>query len=128
MQLREPVRAKRSIGLTPLIDVVFLLLVFFMLASTFLKFGTVALETAGAGAAIAEPSEVILVHVGGARGYRVNGRSTKSEELTGVVNQLIDQGARDAIIVLRSRAAVDDLVDAVRKLRQGRAASVRIVE
>ena len=128
MRLNEPVRVKRTIGLTPLIDVVFLLLVFFMLASTFLKFGTVRLETAGAGGGVADPKKVVLVHIDGERRYKVNGTATSSEELASVVNRLVDQGARDAVVVVREKAAVDDLVDAMRRLRESRASSVRIVD
>lgn len=36
MQIEQPRRRRRLVSLTPLIDVVFILLVFFMLASTFL--------------------------------------------------------------------------------------------
>ena len=128
MRLNDSGRAKRSISLTPLIDVVFLLLVFFMLASTFLKFGTVRLETAGAGGGVADPAKVVLVHVDGARSYKVNGIPAASEDLASAVNRLVDQGARDAIVVVRDKAAVDDLIAAVRRLRQSRVSSVRIVE
>lgn len=57
-------RKSRKISLTPLIDVVFLLLVFFMLSSTFLKFLTVQID---GGKASADPSltknELIIIHV-----------------------------------------------------------------
>ncbi len=128
MRLNDPGRTKRSFSLTPLIDVVFLLLVFFMLASTFLKFGAVKIETAGAGGRVADPTKVVLVHVDGARRYIVNGTPAAGNELTSTVNRLVDQGARDAVVVVRNKAAVDDLVDAVQRLRKSRAASVRIVE
>ena len=128
MRLSEPVRVKRSISLTPLIDVVFLLLVFFMLASTFLKFGTVKLETAGSAASVSDASKVVLIHVEGSQRYKVNGVPTSRQELTGSVNRLIDQGQRHVIVVVRDRASVDDLVQALQRLRRSRAPSVRIVE
>jgi len=43
-------RRRPVISLTPLIDVVFILLVFFMLASSFLDWRTLSLDTAAAGA------------------------------------------------------------------------------
>ncbi len=128
MRLNEPHRAKRSISLTPLIDVVFLLLVFFMLASTFLKFGTVRLETAGAGAGVTDPATVVLVHIDGERRYKVNGIPVESEGLARAVDRLIAKGAREAVVIVRQKAAVDDLLDAVRRLRRSRVSSVRIVE
>ncbi|MEO1283127.1 MAG: biopolymer transporter ExbD, partial [Pseudomonadota bacterium] len=46
MRLKAQPQRKFPLSLTPLIDVVFLLLIFFMLASTFLKFS--AMPIAGA--------------------------------------------------------------------------------
>ena len=128
MRLHEPARARRTLSLTPLIDVVFLLLVFFMLASTFLKFGTVKLETAGAGASAADPSKVVLVHVDRERRYRVNGQPVGSQELVATVDRLAEQGFREAVVIVREKAAVDDLVDALRRLRQSRVSAVRVVD
>jgi len=49
--LAAPTARRRSvISLTPLIDVVFILLVFFMLASSFMDWRTLSLDTAAAGA------------------------------------------------------------------------------
>ncbi|MDF1686100.1 MAG: biopolymer transport protein ExbD [Parvibaculaceae bacterium] len=45
MLFDEPVGRKRVVSLTPLIDVVFLLLIFFMLASTFLQTQTLTVIT-----------------------------------------------------------------------------------
>ncbi|MBV1933470.1 MAG: biopolymer transporter ExbD [Parvibaculaceae bacterium] len=45
MLFDEPVGRKRIVSLTPLIDVVFLLLIFFMLASTFMKTQTLTVIT-----------------------------------------------------------------------------------
>jgi len=45
----RPARRKSVISLTPLIDVVFILLVFFMLASSFMDWRTLSLDTAAAG-------------------------------------------------------------------------------
>ncbi|MFQ6550451.1 biopolymer transporter ExbD [Aestuariibius sp. 2305UL40-4] len=44
-------RRRRPLSMTPLIDVIFLLLLFFMLSSTFSRFADVELMTAGAGGA-----------------------------------------------------------------------------
>jgi biopolymer transport protein ExbD len=55
-------RRRRLISLTPLIDVVFILLVFFMLASSFLQWRSIDLYTAGSGKPIAAiPAVTIAV-------------------------------------------------------------------
>ncbi|MEX0923646.1 MAG: biopolymer transporter ExbD [Rhodovibrionaceae bacterium] len=60
MRLHAAARPRRLISLTPLIDVVFLLLVFFMLTASFLQPGAVSLAT-GLGSAANENSKVLLL-------------------------------------------------------------------
>jgi len=62
--LAAPTARRRSvISLTPLIDVVFILLVFFMLASSFLDWRTLALDTAAAGAPAPAEEAPFLVQI-----------------------------------------------------------------
>ena len=63
MKLPQSQRFRPRISLTPLIDVVFLLLVFFMLASTFLKFNYLPLTAGGEGAGAPSLSETVIVRV-----------------------------------------------------------------
>jgi len=79
--LAAPTARRRSvISLTPLIDVVFILLVFFMLASSFMDWRTLLLETAAAGApAPAEESPfVVQIETGE---LRLNGDAITLEEM-----------------------------------------------
>ena len=63
MQLAIPPVALRRISLTPLIDVVFILLIFFMLESNFLSEGevTVAAESQGGAASEGHPLQLELL-------------------------------------------------------------------
>ncbi|MEM9969749.1 MAG: biopolymer transporter ExbD [Pseudomonadota bacterium] len=54
MRLRNRGFGGRALSLTPLIDIIFLLLLFFMLTSTFTRFGEVPLVQAAGGAAAAD--------------------------------------------------------------------------
>ncbi|MEM9576925.1 MAG: biopolymer transporter ExbD [Pseudomonadota bacterium] len=53
-------RRKKSISMTSLVDVIFLLLLFFMLTSTFSKFAEVTLSAASAGGDAAGPAPIFL--------------------------------------------------------------------
>lgn len=130
MRLNNPPSRKRVISLTSLIDVVFLLLVFFMLSSTFLKFGTVTIETAGAGAIDkpTDPAKIVLVHIAAHGELRVNGAATQSDGLTASLDQLIEQGATQAVVVAMPDAKVADLVSAVARVRRSNFSSVRVVD
>lgn len=128
MPLSRP-RRKRGLNLTPLIDVVFLLLVFFMLASTFLKFGTVKLETAGGstGGPI-DISKVALIHIGPQYSYHVAGVPVTADAFGDALKQSRADGKTDAVIVLRRQAKAADLIEGLTRVRQHGFDSVRVVD
>ena len=128
MRLANPSRPKRAISLTPLIDVVFLLLVFFMLASTFLKFGTVKLETAGAGTETIAPADIVLIHVAGEGRLTVNGVPTDAAGIVDLINARVAEGAKSAALVSREEATVSDLVSALRLVRKTSVEAVRVID
>ena len=57
-------RRRRAISLTALIDVVFILLLFFMLTSTFTHWKAIELEAPQASVQLNSPSEVELLRLG----------------------------------------------------------------
>lgn len=83
MQFRRQAREEESINLTPLIDVVFLLLIFFMVSTTFTKETHLAVDLPEASAEavnVANNGIDIVVRQNG--DYIVNGKS--------VINQQVD--------------------------------------
>ena len=56
MPVRSPARPRRAVSVTSLIDVIFLLLLFFMLSSTFTKFAEIRLDTGTGGPAAPAPA------------------------------------------------------------------------
>jgi biopolymer transport protein ExbD len=106
-------RARRP-SLTPLIDVVFLLMVFFMLAARFGAERALPLMPAGGGGAWQGPPRLVEVAAGG---LRLNGRAVAPEALAGEVSALMP--APDAPVVLRpdEAAPVQVLVEAMAMLR-----------
>ncbi|PRY23138.1 outer membrane transport energization protein ExbD [Aliiruegeria haliotis] len=111
---------RRRVALTPLIDVIFLLLLFFMLSSTFAKFGEIELSAAVAGTGAAgEPTERAFLQLGGAR-LVLNGADVSLNELARTVQpgQLLvslddDTSAQrlaDLLVQLRGVEGVNVLV------------------
>lgn len=75
MNLETAPRSRRLISLTPLIDVVFILLLFFMLASSFLQWQTIELSApADAHGKSSSMEGALLVRVGADGGVDLNGR------------------------------------------------------
>lgn len=122
--LAQP-RRRRRISLTPMIDVVFLLLVFFMLASRFDTDGALPLAITGAGAEWVGPPRLVDVTP---TEIRLNGVATGPDALVGALNPLMP--GPDATIVLRGRdgATLQALVDVMQRLRDAGLNNLALVE
>lgn len=127
MQLSEWQRRKSTIGLTPLIDVVFLLLIFFMLASTFLKFTAVPVSGARGGGTSGNLSEIALIQLRDAGAIRVNNAEVAIDGLRGHIAGLVAKGVTRAVLQPTEGAKVQDLVKVLELTRKTDLKSVVVV-
>ena len=96
---------RTSISLTPLIDVVFILLIFFMLASSFRNWHTIHLDVSPPGAADQSgEEEALLVEIDG-DALRLAGDVVSLDELDARVRQRL-ANAPDLEILVQPRADV----------------------
>ena len=108
-------RGTRKPDLTPMIDVVFLLLVFFMLASRFAQDRSLPLSAA-TGAATEWHGPLRLVDVGAGGAVALNGSTLPQDSLAAQLGMLVE--SPDDPILLRGRAAqVQDLTRVMEYLR-----------
>lgn len=83
MRIEPPTQRHRlRLGITPMIDVVFLLVVFFMLVSTFVDPSSISLEQTAAPGATTGDSEAIRVHIHASGGIDVDGEPVPLANLT----------------------------------------------
>lgn len=115
MQLEHRTRVRRAaIGLTPLIDVVFILLLFFMLASSLTPLHTVPVVVAGDDSAPAAPiddAEPARLRVPAVGGLELDGQTIAPEHLPRI---LAERRAQDP--ELRLRVEAEDAVSLQRLL------------
>ena len=118
-------RRRRVMSLTPMIDVVFLLLVFFMLAARFDVTTTVEVTSSEGGSEYTGPPRLIDV---GAQGLKLNGVAMSESEIFDGLSALMSSSAD--IVVLRAEAAADvqRLLDVMTSLRAQGFVSLRLVE
>ena len=90
--------ARRRMSLTPMIDIVFLLLVFFMLAAGFSPNMKLPLTLGGSTGTYAGPPRLVEIHPEGAR---LNGVATPPDALANALGPLM--ATPDDAIVLRAR-------------------------
>ncbi len=113
---------RRRMSMTPLIDVIFLLLLFFMLSSTFSRFGEIELNNASAGRAAEEaPSDRVFVQLGAER-IVLNGQPLSLEELASQVQ------TGQVLVSLDADASAQRLVDILVLLRGREGLTVTVLE
>ena len=102
-------RRKNPISLTPLIDVVFILLVFFMLASSFEKTRTVELQAPQKGKATAAQADTrpLKIKVVGANHYTITQQNYTLHTLEQFLRNKTDQ---NILVQTEKDAALQDVV------------------
>lgn len=103
--------------LTPLVDIMFLLLIFFMLSSQTSPYSLVPIAAAGATPGEPDPlpaeqptAQQVIVAVGRDR-VRVFGQRIAPSELAGTLVRLKAAGMSSALVITGDGASVQDLVD-----------------
>ncbi|MEM5475515.1 biopolymer transporter ExbD [Pacificibacter sp. AS14] len=99
MDFSQPRKARKP-SLTPMIDVVFLLLVFFMLASRFGADMHIPMQISGAGTGYSGPPRLVDVRP---ETLSVNGISVSEDGMITALKGLIDTA--DDIVIIRPREA-----------------------
>lgn len=114
---------RRLISLTPLIDVVFILLVFFMLASSFSQWRTVDLTVAGGGG---EPGDARMEQVRlGADGPMWDGEVRGTDELVAALQRLRPEAIR---VRVADGVVLQQALDLMVALRGVEGAAVSLAE
>lgn len=107
MKFKRQQREELELNLTPLIDVVFLLLIFFMVSTTFQKESAISLQLPKASeSAEAAPVENIEVVINAAGRFYVNDQElvkSDAESLQAALSKLIE-GDRDIPLTIRADA------------------------
>lgn len=113
--------------MTSLIDVIFLLLLFFMLSSTFTRFAEVEFASAGSGNGV--PSERPVFLSLGPDALRVNGSDTALDNLSDALETLRDGDQPLGVLVSASTdVTAQRLTDLLVALRRVPGLSVTVLE
>ena len=116
-------RRRQRFPLTPLVDVIFLLLVFFMLSSRLAPYSLVPVDASptdadtGAPAASATATADLLISVDAGM-IRINGEAVERERALPRLATEHERGARSAIVMTRAAATVQDVVTVLDGLRR----------
>lgn len=126
MRIAALPRRRRRLNLTPMIDVVLLLLVFFMMVSRFGGLQGMPLAVAGGGAAEwSGPPRLIAL---AAEGVTLNGVAVTVADLVGRLRPMMASEADPVVLRTGEGAPVQALVDVLDALRAGGITRVIVAE
>lgn len=118
MHIDAAIFRRRRISLTSLIDVIFLLLLFFMLSSTFTRFAEIEVTGGAASASAAGERPDVLIALDDQGGWRINGVALPDEsEAMAELARLEAAGAGSAVLLVRGELSSQALVGAVESVR-----------
>ena len=117
--------AKRTPSLTPMIDVVFLLLVFFMLAARFGQDMAVPVAAAGTGAPYQGPPRLIDVTPSG---LALNGQPQDVEAVIAALPALMQSGSDPILLRARDGADLQRIVTLIQALQNAGFSQLVLVE
>lgn len=121
------VRRRQVISLTPLIDVVFILLVFFMLASSFLEWRTIALDAPASVSAGASVEGSLLVDVR-TEGLRLSGEALSLDALVARVESRLAEKPDQRVLVRPAiGVTLQDAVQVLDRLSAAGAADISLI-
>lgn len=114
MRISLAIPRRRPLSLTSLIDIIFLLLLFFMLSSTFTRFGEVAITGGRATISAGNPPDVLIRL--SEESWSVNGLAFDENDAFAELNRLGEAGAQTAVLIVRGAVSSQQLVSAVGRI------------
>lgn len=112
---------RRRLPLTPLIDVIFLLLLFFMLSSTFLRYQAVEVSAARAGERVAGGTKVpaALLKLARDGSVSLNGKPVETDTLAAALEGAAEDGMERLVVTAATGSDVELLVKVLEIVKHG---------
>ena len=128
MKLRRREAGKKDLDISPLIDVVFILLIFFMVSTTFIKDTQLDLERPSAASGKKASSEALRVVLDQRGQVFVDDAPVKPWMVQSRVRQYLRESSDGAVLVVADRRVVaEKLIEIVDQCRLAGAADVGVV-
>ncbi|MDA3946690.1 MAG: biopolymer transporter ExbD [Helicobacteraceae bacterium] len=127
MKFRRKKEQISDVDMSPLIDMVFILLIFFMVSSTFVKDMKLDLERPGASSASRASSKVIRVYIDNIGETYVDGQPVKTWAIQGKLRDMMRASTEKSVLVVTDDSiAVEKLIDVVDQCRLSGAKDVAV--
>lgn len=115
---RRQSQGQEGVDVSPLIDMVFILLIFFMVSTTFIKDMQIDLNRPGAASSKPSSSKSIRIFIDNAEKIYVDGQHIRPWVLQSKVREMVSQQKSTSILVVTDKkVSADKLVDVVDQCR-----------
>ncbi len=126
--MRRVSSEEKDIDISPLIDVVFILLIFFMVSTTFVKDAQLDIERPSARSAESTPTEAVRVNVDRSGSVYLGELPVRLWVLQSRVRELLESGGAESVLVTVDRAVpAETLIEVVDQCRLAGAEHVGVV-
>lgn len=127
MKLRKKETKVDDIDISPLIDMVFILLIFFMVSSTFTKDMKLDLNRPGASSGVKSSTKVVRVYIDKYSDIYLDGQPIKVWAIQGKMRELMRMSEEKSILVVTDESVTaDKLVEVVDQCRLAGAKDVGV--
>lgn len=118
MQLSQP-RKKSLVNLTPLIDVVFILLIFFMLVSNFVRWHAIEVSVGEAGEIEANPLALSIITINSDSTYSLNKQAVPLDNIISQLRSKVSKHPNHPIVIQPELGSnVQAMVDILKALKE----------
>jgi len=127
MKFRRKQTQEATVDMSPLIDMVFILLIFFMVSSTFVKDMKLDLNRPGASSASKASSKVIRVYIDNVGDTYVDSQPVKTWAIQSKLREMMRTSTEKSVLVVTDDTiAVEKLIDVVDQCRMSGAKDVAV--
>jgi biopolymer transport protein ExbD len=127
MRSRRRSERREDIDISPLIDMVFILLIFFMVTTTFVKDMKVDLERPGAASASSASTKALRIHIDSSANIYLDGTPVRPWMVQSRVREFLESsGSEQVLVVTDRRVPAERLIEVVDQCRLAGAAEVGV--
>jgi biopolymer transport protein ExbD len=127
MRRRPRSEQRIDIDMSPLIDMVFILLIFFVVSSTFTKDMKIDISRPGAASAQSASTKSMRIYVEGNGNITIDGNRVRPWMVQSRVKEFLDATGEGSILIVTDRAvAADKLIEVVDQARLAGATDVGV--
>lgn len=118
MKRRQRAEQKQDIDMSPLIDMVFILLIFFVVSTTFTKDMKIDIDRPGAASAAPASTKSMRIFLEANGNITIDGNRVRPWMVQSRVKEFLDESGEGSILVVTDRAvAADKLIEVVDQAR-----------